>query len=138
MTSVEPRLIWSLERNRLAIDANFGYAVGGLSGQLSYGAAVTFIGVPRLMLIGEVSGAWLANVGELVETTTAHPRLAGVQTIRLTASEHSSSRLLAVGGVKWNPGSTWLVSASVLRRITTNGLTASWVPTLAVEYAFGD
>lgn len=136
--SIKPRLIYSVERGRVAIDTDFGYSVGGLSGQLGYGIAGTFIAKPQIMLVGELSGAWLQSVGTLSETLSSHPRLAGVRTIRLSADERSSSRLLAVGGVKWNPGATWLISANVMRRITTNGLTASWIPTLSVEYAFGD
>jgi hypothetical protein len=136
-TSLEPRIIWSVERGRLAIDTDFGYSFGGLSGQLGYGAAFTYIGLPRLMLVGELSGAWIDSVGHLTQTTSLHPRLVGVRTIRLSAADGSSGRLLAVAGVKWNPTATWLVSGSLLRRLTTDGLTASWVPTLALEYAFG-
>ena len=135
--SVEPRIIWSAERGRLAIDTDFGYAVGGLTGQLGYGAAVTFAVVPRFMVIGELSGSRLDEVGHLTQSTSLHPSLQGVSTIRLSAVEGSSNRMLLVGGFKWNPATTWLVSGSVLRRMTTDGLTASWVPTFAVEYAFG-
>jgi hypothetical protein len=135
--SLEPRIIWSVERGRVALDTDFGYAVGGLSGQVGYGAAVTFVAVPRFMLIGEMSGAWLNAVGHLAETTSLHPKLVGVSTIRLSAVEQSSSRMLMVAGFKWNPAATWLVTGNVLRRITTDGLTASWVPTFSVEYAFG-
>jgi hypothetical protein len=135
--SLEPRIIWSVERGRLALDTDFGYAVGGLSGQVGYGAAVTFVAVPRFMVIGEMSGAWLDEVGHLTQTTSPHPRLVGVSTLRLSAVEQSSGRMLLVAGFKWNPATTWLVSGSVLRRITTDGLTASWVPAFAVEYAFG-
>lgn len=135
--SIKPRVVWSFERDRVAIDTDFGYAFGGLTDQFSYGAAVTVVSLPRLMLIGELAGAWLDSVGELTDTTSPHPTLAGVRTTSLNAVEESSNRLLTIFGVKWNPGGTWLVSGNILRRITTAGLTANWVPTLAVEYSFG-
>lgn len=133
----EPKIILSHEAGRVAVDGDFGYSFGGLSDELTYGGAVTFIGTPRLMLVGEIAGRRLQSVGELTEITEPHPRLAGIRTIRLSAIETSSHRAVAVMGVKWNPASTWLVGANVVRRLTTAGVTASWVPSIGVEYSFG-
>jgi hypothetical protein len=76
-------------------------------------------------------------VGRLTETTLPHPRLAGVDTIRLTSSEQSANRLVAVAGLKWNVASTWLLTANVLRPLTDVGLNAEWVPSITFDYWFG-
>ena len=132
-----PRVVWSIERGRAALDANAGYTFSGLSNEISYGAAVTVIGGPRVMVVGEIAGRRLTSVSRLVETSAPHPRLAGIDTIRLSAEDGASSRVAAIGGVKWNPTATWLIGMNVLRRMTDAGLTASWVPALTIEYAFG-
>ena len=136
-TAVKPRIIWSLENNGVAVDTELGYSFGGLSDELTYGGAITVVGAPKLMFIGELSGRRLGSVGRLTETTSKHPSLVGVETIRLSAVDEAGQRLVAIGGIKWNPGATWLVGANVLRRITTGGLTAQWVPMVSIEYAFG-
>ena len=133
----KPRVVWSFERGRVATDANVGLSFGGLTGEVTYGGAVTVSSGPRLMLIGEIAGRRLSSVGQLIDTSAPHPRLAGIETIRLSAVEGSSQRVVAIGGVKWNPTATWLVGANVLRRMTTGGLTAGWVPALTLEYVFG-
>ncbi|HEX5106798.1 MAG TPA: transporter [Vicinamibacterales bacterium] len=135
--SLKPRVVWSVERGRIAVDTDFGYAFGGLSDELSYAAAVTVIGTPRLMLIGEITGGRFGEIGRLTELTTQRQGVTGVSTTRLTATEEARSRFMTVIGAKWNPGATWLVSGNVLRRLSTAGLTARWVPTVAVEYSFG-
>ena len=135
--AIKPRIIWSIENNGIAVDTEFGYSFGGLSNELTYGGAITIVGAPNLMFVGELSGRRLGSVGRLTETTSKHPSLVGVETIRLSAVEEAGHRLVAIGGVKWNPGATWLVGANLLRRITTGGLTAQWVPMVSIEYAFG-
>ena len=84
--SLRPRVVWSVERNRVAVDTDFGYSFGGLSDELSYAAALTVVGTPRLMLIGEITGGRFSEVGRLTEITTVHPSLVGVSTIRLSAT----------------------------------------------------
>ena len=136
-SSVKPKLIWSVESDRVALDGDIGYAFGGLTDEFTYGGAVTVIATPRLMVVGEIAGRRLESVGVLTDTTAPHPRLGGIRTIRLSAIDEASQRAVAIMGVKWNPGASWLVAASLLRRLTTAGLTASWVPTFGVEYSFG-
>ena len=139
--SFKPRVVWSVERGRIAVDTDFGYSFGGLSDELSYAAALTVIGTPRLMLIGEITGGRFSEIGRLTEVTTVTPSPSpngnDTSTLRLSATDEARSRMMAVFGAKWNPGATWLVSGNVLRRLTTVGLTANWVPTVAVEYSFG-
>lgn len=135
--AVKPKIIWSAEADRIAVDGDLGFSFGGLTDEITYGGAVTVIGSPRLMLVGEIAGRRLQSAGKLTEITEPHPRLAGISTIRLSAVEASSHRAVAVVGVKWNPTSTWLVGANVVRRLTTAGVTADWVPSVGIEYSFG-
>jgi len=132
-----PRAMGSFESEKVTIHGDTSYSVGGLSNELDYDGAVTITATPRLTLIGELIGRRLSSFGRLTETTTANPRLTGVDTIRLTGIEEASHRVSAVAGIKWNLSGTWLLSANVLRPLTSAGLNASWVPTISFDYAFG-
>jgi hypothetical protein len=136
-TSLTPRLIGSYERDRIGIHGELGYSFREVSDTLAYAMAVTVVAVPRLTLVGEVSGLRLSGLGRLAETTQPHPSLAGVDTIRLTGVEQTTDRILAVAGFKWNIAGAWLVTANVRRALTEVGLNAGWVPTLTFDYAFG-
>jgi hypothetical protein len=135
--SLKPRVIGSLESERVGVHAELGYAFGGLSRELLFAGAFTGVARRNVTVSAELIGRSFASVGRLAEVTAAHPRLSGVETIRLTAVDDSLTRRVAVGGVKWNVGSTWLVSAHVMRPLTTGGLNARWVPTITVDYSFG-
>jgi hypothetical protein len=132
-----PRLIGSVERDRVGVHGEFGYSFDKVSNALVYSAAVTVAPAPRVTVIGELLGRRLEGLGQLTETVQPHPRLAGVDTIRLTSSGENTDRLMLVGGFKWNVASTWLVTASVLRSLTTVGLNADWVPTITFDGWFG-
>jgi hypothetical protein len=135
--SVRPGVIASHEGRRVAVHGDLGYAVGGLAREIDYSGAVTIVAVPRVTLVGEVIGRRLSSFGRLAETTEPHPQLVGVDTIRLTSVPQATQRAVAVAGVKWNVGGTWLLTANVLRPLTTAGLNARWVPTFTLDYAFG-
>jgi hypothetical protein len=136
-TTVTPRLIGSYEQDRLGVHGELGYSFREASNALGYGVAVTVVAVPRLTIVGELSGLRLEGLGGLTNTTQPHPSLVGVDTIRLTGVEQTTNRLLAVAGVKWNLADTWLVTANVRRPLTDAGLTAGWVPTITFDYSFG-
>ena len=135
-TSFTPRLIGSYEQDRVGIHGELGYTFRGVSEALTYAGAVTAVAAPRVTLVGEVLGRRLRAVGRLVETTLPHPRLAGVDTVRLTSSDETADRLIVVGGFKWNIASTWLLTANILRPLTDVGLNASWVPSVTFDYWF--
>jgi hypothetical protein len=134
--SFTPRFVGSYEHDRIGLHGEVGYTFRGVSEALSYGGAVTAVAAPRLTLVGELLGRRLDGVGRLVETTLPHPRLAGVDTIRLTSSNETADRLDLVAGFKWNVASTWLLTANVLRPLTDVGLSASWVPSVTFDYWF--
>jgi hypothetical protein len=135
--TVKPRLIGSVEAGRVGLHGDIGYVFGGVSGALDYAGGVTVVAVPRLTLIGEVVGTRLSSFGRLTETTEPHPRLVGVDTIRLTGVLQATNRALAVGGIKWNVAGSWILSGHVVRALTTAGLNARWIPTVTFDYSFG-
>lgn len=135
--SVTPRLIGSYEGARLGIHGEVGYSFRSAFDALSYGSAVTVVAVPRVTLVGELSGVRLNTVGRLDYADEPHPQLVGIDTIRIAAIERTTHRVVAVAGFKWNVTDTWLLTANVRRPLTDAGLTASWIPTLTLDYAFG-
>jgi Putative MetA-pathway of phenol degradation len=134
--SFTPRFIGSYEQDRVGIHGEVGYTFRGVSEALTYAGAVTAVAAPRVTLVGELLGRRLSAVGRLVETTLPHPRLAGVDTVRLTSSDETADRLLVVAGFKWNIASTWLLTANILRPLTDVGLNARWVPSVTFDYWF--
>ena len=135
--SFEPRLIGSAEYGAVSAHTELGYSFGGLSRELDYAGAVAVAASSRVTFIAEMLGRRLESGGRITETVAPHPRLVGVETIRLTGVPEATYRALAVGSLKWNIADTWLVSASVLRPLTSTGLTATVIPAVAVEYSFG-
>jgi len=135
--SFKPRLIGSAELGPVSLHSELGYLLGGLSRELDYGGAVAVTANARVTFIAELLGRRVEAAGRLTETVAAHPRLAGVETIRLTAIPEATYRALAVGSVKWNVGETLLVTGSVMRSATATGLTAQFTPTVVLEYSFG-
>ncbi len=135
--SLTPRIVGSYERERVGLHGELGYSFREVSNSLGYAAAVTVVAVPRLTIVGELSGLRLDRIGRLAETTQPHPTLVGVDTIRLTGVEETTHRVLAVAGVKWNIANTWLLTANVRRPLTVVGLNAGWVPTMTLDYSFG-
>ena len=134
--SIKPRLIASLERDRVAVHGDIGYTIGGLSDELVYGGAITVLGTSRLTLVGEITGRRLSSAGRLTETTEPHPTLAGVDTIRLTGVPRATERVAGGIGFKWNIATTLLLSANVVRPLTSAGLNARWMSTFALDYSF--
>jgi hypothetical protein len=134
--TIQPRVMASIESARVAAHGNVGRVFRGLTGELDYLAAVTVVVAPKITIVGELVGRRLSAVTRLTETTAPHPRLSGVDTIRLTGIPQASHRAVAVAGLKWNVGASWLVSANVVKPVTTAGLDAGWVPSVTVDYSF--
>jgi hypothetical protein len=135
---VKPRFMLSMETSHVAVDSNVGYMFVSGSDELDFSAAVTNAGAHKITIVGELAGRHLNAAGHLVEVISRHPVLAGVETVRLSAVEHPTNRVVAVAGVKWNARTTWLVTANVARSLTSSGLTARWMSTIGAEYVFGD
>lgn len=136
-TTLQPGFVWSFEQTHVAVDGSVSYLFGTSSSDLIYGGAVTVIATPRVTLIGELSGRYAGSTGRFVETKSSAPGQPLVSIIRLSAMDEAVQRFTAVGGVKWNPAGSWILSASVIRQLSTAGLTAGWVPGGTIEYVFG-
>jgi hypothetical protein len=134
--SLTPRLIASYEGRHLGLHGEGSYSSGGAAHAITYGTAVTVAAAPRLTLVGEVAGRRVEGLGTLTQVQQPHPRLDGVETIRLTAAGDSPDRVVALAGFKWNVAGGFLLTANVLRPLTRVGLTASWVPSITVDYSF--
>jgi outer membrane putative beta-barrel porin/alpha-amylase len=137
VASFTPSLIGSYEYERVGLHGELGYAFDNVSNALTYDGAATIVAAPRVTVIGEILGRRLEGLGRLIDTTQPNPRLVGVDTIRLTGSGENTERFVLVTGVKWNVASTWLMTASVLRSLTSVGLNATWVPSITFDYWFG-
>lgn len=131
--TITPRAIASLENARAGVHGTFGYVFRGASKEFDYSAAGTYAVTPQLTLVGEAVGRHLASIGRLTYVTTAHPRLADVETVRLTSTDQATTRVVAMAGLRWNLVSTWLLSVSVLRPLTDAGLNGRWTPTITLD-----
>jgi hypothetical protein len=129
--------IGSIDSGRTSAHANGGVSVGGLTRELSYGAAVTYAATGRVTVIGELLGRWLDSPGHIVSASAAHPRLNGVQTVRLTPDASSLHIMTAVPGFKWNLTDTWVLAGNVSVPLTRGGLTAPFTPFIGLDYALG-
>ena len=129
--------IGSIDSGRTSAHANAGVSVGGLTKELSYGAAATYAATGRVSVIGELLGRWLDSPGHIVPVTAPHPRLNGVQTVRLTPGASSLHIMTAVPGFKWNLTDTWVLAGNVSVPLTKGGLTAPFTPFIGLDYALG-
>jgi hypothetical protein len=135
--AIRPRAIASLESGPIAVHGDTGLQFGSASRELNFGGALTVAATPRFTVVGEMSGRRIEMLGRLTETVQAHPTVSGVDTWRLTASNEPVAQVRATVGVKWNVYSTWLVSAHLTRAFSDIGLTAGWMPTVALDYSLG-
>jgi hypothetical protein len=136
-TSVRFSGIGSVEAGRTSAHANAGVSLGGLAREISYGGAVAQAATGRVSLIGELLGRWIDSPGHIVAVTAAHPRLTGVQTIRLTPDSSSLHIITVVPGFKWNLTGTWVLAGNVNIPLTKSGLTAPFTPFIGLDYASG-
>jgi hypothetical protein len=129
--------IGSIEGARTSAHANAGISVGGLATEISYSAAVAYAATGRATVIGELLGRWIDAPGQIVSISAAHPRLTGVQTIRLTPGGSTLHVVTVVPGFKWNLADTWVLTGNVSIPLTKSGLTAPFTPFVGLEYALG-
>ena len=136
-TSVTPRLIGSYERDRVGIHGELGYSFREVSDTLGYAVAVTVVAVPRLTIVGELSGLRLGGLGRLAETTQPHPRTRRSrhnQADRRRADDQSHP-----GRRGFQMEHRGHVAPDGERAPATDGvgLNAGWVPTITFDYSFG-
>ncbi len=128
--------IGSMERSRLATHLNLGYTVGGASREFTFDGAVTVAAAARLTLVGEYLGRRVSDLHTLQAVYEPNPAAPRVETMRwLPEGDHLTQSLL-VTGAKWNLGSSYLLNANLLIRLTDVGLTARIVPSISIDYTF--
>jgi hypothetical protein len=128
--------IASIEGRRLGSHFKGGFGKGGVSDELSFGAAMVFAATSRLNLVGEVFGRHLSELAQIAEVTAPHPLLPNVATTRLLPETTGTNTVLAVAGFKWNLSRTWLLNGNVLFPLTSRGLAGLPTPSIALDYTF--
>ena len=128
--------IGSYEAGATSLYGNVAVGTGGLGRELSYGGALAVAATPRFTIVGELQTRRIAGIQRIGEVTAPHPRFRDVQTTRLMPLGDDQLSTVATGGFKWNVGTTWLLHASVLMPLTDAGLTATFTPTIALDYSF--
>jgi hypothetical protein len=135
-TGVRLLAITSAESPYAAVHGNAFLTRGGLSDETGVAGALAFMPAPRLTLSGELLVRRLTEVHSIEELMAPHPSIDGVRTLRLVPGIDSVTLSLLAAGFKWNVSETWLLNASVAVPVGNRGLTASWSPTIAIEYSF--
>jgi len=134
-TSLKFSAIGSIERGRTSGHANAGISLGGLAREVSDGGALALAATGRVTVTGELLGRWLDSSGHITRFVAPHPRLTGVQTIRLTPDASTLHIITLVPGVKWNVSDTWVLAANVSVPLTSGGLTSRFTPFVGLDYA---
>jgi len=133
---LKSRVVVSMGEGAVEGHANFGFAIGGVSDEVSLSGAVSAAVSRRVTLSGEALMRRLAGLHEIQEVIQPHPSVAGVETLRLLPTGPTSLAVTAVGGVRWNIASTLLLNAYVTAPLTDAGLKARVAPTISIEYSF--
>lgn len=136
-TSVRMTGIGSVESGRFTAHANGGVSVGGLAREVSYGGAITMAATSRVTISSELLGRRLEGPGGIVQVSSPHPTLAGVETLRLAPTGSALNLVSLVPGIKWNVSSTWVLVANATVPLTNDGLTSPLTPFVGIDYSFG-
>jgi len=126
----------SYEAGVTSVYGNLTVGTGGIGRELSYSGAVAVAASARVTLVGEVLSRRFEGLDRIVAVSAPHPRISGVDTIRLIPTGEGETTAFGVAGVKWNMGGTWLLHAHVLMPLVQNGLTGQFTPTIAIEHTF--
>ena len=128
--------IGSIENARTGAHANFAIVRGGVSNEVDGSGALTYAATPKLTVVGELLLRRLSDVRQVVAVSAPHPLIAGVTTQRLVPGATTATLSSAVTGIKWNARATLVLTAEVLWRMGTGGLTAPFTPTISLDYLF--
>jgi hypothetical protein len=128
--------IGSWEEGQLAVYGNAGFGVGGASKEVFWNGAATIALTPRITVVGEVMGRWLADLSLVQDVYEPHPQVVGIETMRWLPAERGIHTTFLATGAKWNFGGSWLLSTNLLFRVTDAGLRARVTPAVSIDYAF--
>lgn len=127
----------SYEAGITGVYGNVSIGTGGIGRELAYSGALAVAATPRVTLVGELLARRIDGLLRIGAVSAPHPRIAGVNTIRLMPGGENETTAFGVAGVKWNIGGTWLLQGHVLVPLVDNGLTADFTPAIAIEHTFG-
>ncbi|MEO8520927.1 MAG: transporter [Acidobacteriota bacterium] len=128
--------IGSLEQGRLALHGNASLLRGGISPEWSAAGAASVAAHPRVTISGEVLTRHVSSLHDFALSAAPHPRIVGVDTLRLTAGTAATTLASGVAGLKWNVTGTLVVGTHVSFPLAKRGLTAPITPSVGLEYAF--
>jgi hypothetical protein len=130
--------IGSVEHAHVGLHGNASLVRGGVSDELDGGGALTIAVTPRLTATGEVLFRRLSDLHEMTSVSAPHPTSTSPQvyTLRLVPGDKTTLLSNIVTGLKWNAGSTVVVTGQVQWRLGNGGLTAPFTPTVAIDYLF--
>jgi hypothetical protein len=135
-TAISAFAVGSFERGKLAVDGNFGVALGGAADEVQYRAAASVAAAQKLTAVVELLGRRISDFGRIVASEAPHPSFANVNTIRLIAEPGAQHTAAILAGVKWNPAGTWLFSASLSRSVGEARLRSGVVAQAGLDYAW--
>lgn len=128
--------VGSIEDARAGVHGNFAIVRGGVSDEVDASGALTLAATPRLTVAGEFLLRRLSDVRQVTTVSAPHPTISGVITQRLAPGTNAATLSNAVTGIKWNARATMVLTAEVLWRIGSSGLTAPFTPTISLDYLF--
>jgi hypothetical protein len=134
--SVRAVAVASFERGTLGLDGNFGLVLGGASSELEYRGAASVAVAQTFTAVVELLGRRVDDFGRIVAAEAPHPSFINVNTTRLIAEPGAQHTGAVVTGIKWNPGGSWLMNASVSKRVGTRGLRPGVAVQAGVDYAW--
>ena len=128
--------VGSVENARAGAHGNFAIVRGGVSDEVDVGGALSLAATPTLTIAGEVLVRRLSDVRQITTVAAPHPTIVGVVTERLLPGDTAQTLSSAVTGIKWNAHARMVLTGQVLWRIGQAGLTAPFVPSIALDYLF--
>ena len=135
-TAVRLMGVGSVENARAGVHGNFAIVRGGVSDEIDLGGALSLAASPTVTIAGEVLVRRLSDVRQTTTVAAPHPTIAGVITERLVPGDIAQTLSSAVTGIKWNAHARMVLTGQVLWRIGQAGLTAPFVPSIALDYLF--
>lgn len=135
-TSARFVAIFSHEHGAIGLHVNGGVSPNGNGKGWDASGAVAYAVHPRVSLSAEILVRRLTSLYDVVPVAAPHPTLIDVETLRLVPGDRQTVLSNYVSGVKWNLGSTCVLSGQVRWRLGSGGLTTSMIPTLNLDYLF--
>jgi hypothetical protein len=132
---------------------NFGYTFDSeaqaeelffFGSEFSYAAGAEYVAHPRLTIVGDIFGRSLADEGRLQQRAETYQLVRSgpkaqeeitVTELQFQQGARLNSTLAAIGA-KYNPRSTFIVSAHLLFQLTDSGIKSAVTPVIGFDYSF--